>query len=307
MTMGENDLSWQGAEAAYATLRTALAAFGKPPQELTAEESASVQERVSRELAMRDAVLTSEEAASVTVNKGEIDASLQELEERYENREAFLQALARNGLNRQRLREAIAAELKVDAVLAFVDAEAPSVSDDEVRAYYDGHRERFVYPETRDVRHILVTINEEIVDNCRESALKRISQIAWRLKRRPGRFGEQAMKHSECPTALQEGRLGRVPRGKLFPELDAMLFAMQEGEISAPVESELGYHLLYCEKIHPGGEMSFAEAAPRIRNMLEKLSARAYQQAWVAARMRQAPEQPKAAQKNQAADAGVAT
>lgn len=276
-----------GPEVAYATLRTAWAKFGKPPSELSVIEREQVRSNVERELAMRAAVLESAEAEGVAIGDEAVDAAVQELESRYDNRESFLSDLARNGLNKQGLRQALARELQVDAVLAYVATQAPDVTDAEVRDYYDSHRERFVYPETRDVRHILITINEDIDENRREDALKRICQVGWRVKRRPRRFGEQAMKHSECPTAMQEGRLGRVPKGRLFPELDAVLFGMQEGEISDPVESELGFHLLYCEKIHAAGEMSFEQAAPRIRELLRKQSERGYQQAWLAARMQE--------------------
>jgi len=272
-----------GPDAAYIMLRTALNRFGKVPSELDGNEQDEVTRMVERECAMRAAVLASPEAEGVSVGDEAIGEALSELESRYDSREAFLNDLARNGLNLQGLRQAVADELKVDTVLARVSEETPQVSDADVRAYYDDHLDRFIYPETREVRHILVTINDDIPENCRENALKRISQIAWRIKRRPHRFAEQAMKHSECPTALQEGKLGRVPKDKLFPELDAVLFSMQEGEISDPVESELGFHLIYCEKIYAGGEMSFEEAAPRIRNLLQKQSGRRHQRAWLAA------------------------
>ncbi|MDD5462304.1 MAG: peptidylprolyl isomerase [Methylococcales bacterium] len=60
---------------------------------------------------------------------------------------------------------------------------------------------------------------------------------------------ELALKHSECPTALQGGVSGIVPRGKLCPELDAALFSIKAGEISEIVESEIGFHLVLCQQI----------------------------------------------------------
>jgi len=102
----------------------------------------------------------------------------------------------------------------------------------------------------------LVTLNDDLPDNTRPVAQSRIEAIAARLARDPKRFEEQAMKHSECPSALQGGLLGEVPRGQLYPELDAALFLMQEGEVSAILESPMGLHLLRCESITPAAVLT---------------------------------------------------
>lgn len=273
------------AVTAYTTLRTALASFETMPAELEAKELDELRRTVDRELAIQDAVLASDLAQDVAIPDGEVTEAVRELQSRYPKKEDFLNDLARNGLNKKGLKQALARELKVSAILARVESQAPEVSDAEVRDYYDSHRDRFVYPETRDARHILVTVNDEFPENCREAALKRIEQIGWGIGRKSDRFGEQAAKNSECPTAMQEGRLGRIRPGQLFPELDAALFAMAEGEISQPIETEVGFHLLYCEKIHPAGEVTFEEAAPKIRQHLQQSQARKFQHAWLAALM----------------------
>ncbi|MBK7954464.1 MAG: peptidylprolyl isomerase [Candidatus Accumulibacter sp.] len=66
------------------------------------------------------------------------------------------------------------------------------------------------------LRHILVTIHEQLADNQRQPARDRIEAIRSRLLKEPQRFAEQALKHSECPTAINGGLLGSVPRGQLY-------------------------------------------------------------------------------------------
>jgi len=102
-----------------------------------------------------------------------------------------------------------------------------------------------------------------------------------RLQKEPGRFEEQALKHSECPTALDGGKLGDLPRGKLFPELDQALFELKAGEVSGVLESELGFHVLRCDAITEANILSMAEAKPHIRKLLEQKRKRVCQQAWV--------------------------
>ena len=60
-----------------------------------------------------------------------------------------------------------------------------------------------------------------------------------------------------------------------------VLFKMAEGEISEIVESELGFHILYCNKIKPARRVAFTKAAPRIRELLQRRQRRNCQKAWL--------------------------
>lgn len=129
-------------------------------------------------------------------------------------------------------------------------------------------------------------MNDAYAENGREAVRARMDRLAADLDHssasRQERFAVLAREQSECPTALQDGRLGEVRRGQLYPALDAMLFAMAAGEISGPVESELGFHLLLCEHILPAHALQFTEAQPQIRRILEERQRRRNQTAWIA-------------------------
>ena len=73
-----------------------------------------------------------------------------------------------------------------------------------------------------------------------------------------------------------------VSRGQLYAALDAMLFSMQEQQISPIVETELGLHLLLCERIKPGRQVPLSKAAPRIHEILQERQRRNCQKAWLA-------------------------
>jgi nitrogen fixation protein NifM len=165
----------------------------------------------------------------------------------------------------------------------------------DAELFYRLHIDRFLQPERRRVRHILVTINDSFAENDSDAARQRIEVIAARLAKEPGRFTEQALKHSECPTALQGGLLGEYPRGQLFAALDGALFRLKEGETSAILESPLGFHLLRCEAILPPGAVPFQEALPRIRRMIADQRARGIQRTWLRRVLQEGSPQPQAA------------
>ncbi len=268
-------------DVAYLALKAAQKLYSKATAALQPEEFARVQNVAQQQYNLETRVLSSPEARDAMVPPSTVEAAMQEIRGRYQNEEEFADDLARNGLDETNFAAALERELRVEAVMEKVGARAESVSDMDIDLYYQYHPEQFRRPETRLVRHILVTINETIPENMREVARKRIDEIAARLAKEPQRFEEQALKHSECPTALDGGKLGDLPRGKLFPELDKALFELKAGEVSGVLESELGFHVLRCDTITEAGILGYDLAKPYIRKLLEKKRKQAYQQFWV--------------------------
>lgn len=272
----------------YLSLKLAAKLFGKPLESLAPDELHRVHRVAARQSAIEALILATPEAASVILPDNSIDASLTEIRGRYGNDQDYQSDLERIGLDAHSLRQAVARDMVVEAVLERVAAQAAAVSEIDVEIFWYLHKDRFRRAETRVLRHILVTINGQLAGNDRHSARVRIEAIRTRLLREPQRFAEQALKHSECPTAINGGLLGMVPRGQLYPQLEAVAFALDAAMLSDVVESELGYHLLYCEAIHRERLLSFAEARSTIREYLEQQQHSLCQKAWIATLRRQA-------------------
>jgi peptidyl-prolyl cis-trans isomerase C len=271
----------------YHLLRVALERYGKNLMQVDDMHMAEVHRRASRTYGLESAVLETPEARDVVIDPQHLEAALAEVAARYRDAREFHADLAANGLDEPALRKALRRELVFDAVLQRIGARRPSISELDTRLYYELNRERFRVPETRTARQILVTINPDYPENTREAAQARIGKCASVLAERPGRFAELARRHSECPSALEGGRLGEISRGQLFPGLDAALFRLMEGKISGVVETEIGFHLLLCEKIHPVRLVPFVRAAPDIHKLLDERHRRNCQKAWLAELLRQ--------------------
>ncbi len=268
-------------EYAYHLLRSALAKFSKTPAELTAEQLTAVRHQADATFDLETLALSSPDAQDIVISEQRIDEALQGIISRYENQHEFLSDLKKNDLSETLLRTALYRELMFDAVLTRVAAQSAEVSDLDILLFYEAHRESFTRPETRLASHILVTVNPEFPDNTRAKAEQKMAQIQKRLQANPKRFAELARKHSECPSALEGGKLGRLPQGKLYPELDEALFKLPQGGVSDIVETELGLHVLYCEKIHPAKTVLLAEARVKIRETIQQRQRRRCQRIWL--------------------------
>jgi nitrogen fixation protein NifM len=272
--MNQDDIS-------YLLLRSALAQYEKSPTQLSATELSALKRQVAKEYEIQNLILSSQEARDIYIPESVVETSIAEVTSRYTDSEEFLTDIETNGMSEQGFRAALARELKVEAVLDRVSSKAVSISDMDIMIYYHMHYERFNLPETRTARHILITINPDYEENQRKNAHQRLTKIRDRLIKKTKRFGEQALKHSECPTAMNGGLLGRVRQGELYPELDAALFSMKQGTISDVIESELGFHILFCEQIHSAGTATLKEARPKIQKLLEDRARRMCQKAWL--------------------------
>lgn len=273
---------FESPETNYAMLRVAQELFGKAPVSLSAEEYRQALQQVNRELAIGKRMLQAREAAEVMVPETVVRQALEALAKRYDSKAAFQQALEANGLDTDTLYQALHYELKVEAVLEKLMANRTAVSDAEAEIYYLQHLDKFELPETRTARHILITINDDYTENRREQAMQRITELENRLLQQGAEFSELAQRHSECPTAMQEGLLGRIKQGQLYPELDERLFAMEEGELSDIIESPVGLHLLLCEQIHQAERRRFAEVKEKLREHLEKKKRQRLLREWLA-------------------------
>ncbi len=275
--------------ARYQLLKIAHERFGCAPAALSTPQREQAERIVGRQLQLEDAVLHSAEASGVVIPDEQVDEAWTQIAARYEDPLALRKALLDSGLDEAGLRQLLARELKVETVLQRVCAGLPEITDTDVSLYYFNHLERFIRPATRLARHILITINEDFLENSRACAWSRINLIAERLRRKPQRFAEQALKHSECPSAMEGGSLGLVRPGVLYPQIEACLFVLREGEIGPVVETPMGFHLVLCEAIHPAGPLTLQEVLPQLR---EKLRARQYerhQRAWLASLLLSAP------------------
>jgi peptidyl-prolyl cis-trans isomerase C len=258
-----------------------LERFSKNLTELDEQQLTEARRQADKTYSLEALVLASVEAGEVIIPPEQIEAACAEVASRYSDQAAFHSDLRANGLSEGQLRQALQRELVFDSVMQRIASRRLMVTELDARLYYELHANKFAIPEQRTARQILITINNDYEENHREAAWSRIDRIASKLKRSPKRFADQARRYSECPSALDGGKLGTIRRGQLFPQLDSVLFSMQEGAISDVVETEVGFHLLLCEKVTWARAAPFSTVEQRIKKLLEERNRRNCQKAFV--------------------------
>jgi peptidyl-prolyl cis-trans isomerase D len=128
-------------------------------------------------------------------------------------------------------------------------AKTLSPTDEDIQVYYESERDRFQKPEQRTVRHILINLEAGAEEDLERAARERVEDIAQRLANGED-FAAVAREASEDPgSADQGGDLGQIEAGIMDPAFDEVTFALGEGEISDPVRTKFGYHLVQVTEI----------------------------------------------------------
>ena len=148
--------------------------------------------------------------------------------------------------------------VRVEFVVLSADALARGVpvTAEEVKAFYDSHTAQYTKPEERRASHILITVAKDATAEAKGVAKARAQALADEARKSPQRFAELARKNSQDPgSAASGGDLGFVGRGSMVKPFDDAMFAMKQGEIAGPVETQYGFHVIRLDAIK-GGEVT---------------------------------------------------
>lgn len=261
----------------YLELRLSWELFRKPPEALSEAEHLRVSEVATRQNAIEQRILSSREAASVVVPPDTLRTRIFEIRQRYQSEHELADELERIGLDEEQLAAAVERDLSVEALLDKVAARVDRVSAVDAEIYYHLHPKAFHRPETRHLRHILITF-----DNAGEKVEATAKLEALRTTLKNAReFGEAALRHSQCPTATQGGQLGVVRRQQLYPQLEEVAFVLNESEISAVIESPIGLHIVRCDEVLPSGTLPFKVVREKLIEKLTDDRRRQVQRQWI--------------------------
>ncbi|MBN2407256.1 MAG: peptidylprolyl isomerase [Elusimicrobia bacterium] len=214
-------------------------------------------------------LLQKAEKDGIHVTNAEIDQGIDEIRGRFASEVEFQNEISKQGLTGEGFRENVEKQLKVIKLInQNVKAKIEPPTEDEVRKYYDENEAEMMSPEQIRAKHILVRTSEE---TSQEEAKKKIDKIYEEVKKDPEKFSSFAEKYSEGPSASLGGDLGYFARGDMVKEFEDVAFGMEVGELSKPVKTRFGYHIIKLVGKKSSEKRTYAEVKDRLRNLLYQM------------------------------------
>ncbi len=230
----------------------------------------------------------------VTITSADVDGRLLQIKQMFlGNEQKFEDAVAAQNLTLEELTQAIKESLWFEKMKAAV-TEDVTLTEDEVRAYYDSHTSEYVEQESRRVRHILIS---PFVDAAGNTVAGTPTQDDWdAAKSEAESIRSEILNDADFVTSVEEysddkvtrekgGDLGYVIRGQTLPAFEDVVFSLKKDTLSEPVKTTLGYHLVEVTDITPENQLSYDLVKEKIRTtLLEEKQAATWGQ-WLSDRM----------------------
>lgn len=245
-----------------------LARQGIPADQLPANQRAQGYKMILNDLITEKIV--SKRAASMEAKEEEVNAQFEQLKGRFPKQEDFDAQLAKAGQTPEKIREDIRAYLRQQAWVKDQIKDAPKATDADAEEFYAKNPDQFKKPEQVRASHILLSVAADASEEVIQEKQKAAAEIANRVKGGEA-FDKLATELSEDPSAKQNaGDLNFFTREQMVPEFSSAAFGMQKGEISGPVKSQFGFHVIQVTDRKDAETMTLESVKPQLLTFLNQ-------------------------------------
>lgn len=149
-------------------------------------------------------------------------------------------------------------------------AQKVTVSDDELKSYYESHKDEFKTQDMVKARHILVRVDNSASDDEKKKAKEKTELYLKKIKDGED-FAKLASDFSDDPgSKAKGGDLGFFPRGRMVKPFDDAAFSLKPGETSGIVETQFGFHIIKVEDRKDSSVESFDVVKERLKQKLSQ-------------------------------------
>lgn len=206
------------------------------------------------------------EKADITVAKDEIDAEMAVYEENYGGAEGLASAIETSGMTMEDLENEMETYLKIEKLIG-PDIE---ITDEAIQTYFEENKAALGQSAEVEASHILTETKEQA-----EEVAKKLAD--------GGDFAKLAAEYSiDTATAENGGELGSFGEGEMAAEFEKAAFAMKPDEISEPVETEFGFHVIKVTGKTEAAEATLEGSKEKIKEILFDEALNSEYAAWLA-------------------------
>jgi foldase protein PrsA len=234
----------------------------------------------------------------VSVTDYEIQTQIDQIKAQFNGDQTkFNDALKAQNLTMDSLAKNLREQTLVTKVIDAVTKNA-TVTDQQLQDYYNANKANYSVAETRTIRHILIAPKAAAASGTTtttaaggtttftqaewDAALATAQKVRQELVN-GGDWNTLAKQYSDDPGSKdQGGNLGAQPKGAMVPEFDNAAWSLKVNEISQPVKTQYGYHIIEVTAITPAKQQTFAEVKETIRTDLLNTAKRKLWDEWLA-------------------------
>ena len=244
----------------------AIQASGAKIGDLNAQQQLGGYTQLLQDLIMDK--LVAEAASSEKVSDADVDAELTKIKGQFPDEKAFQDQIAQAGMTPEKLKENIRTGLQQSRWMKS-QVKSSEVTDDQAKTFYESNIKEFEQPETVKASHILFMVDPDasadVVKQKEEAAMKAAARATAGED-----FTKLAKELSEEPGASESGGdLGFFPKDRMVPEFAEVAFLQKVGDISKPVKTQFGWHVIKVTDKKEAGTVPFDQVKEQVVSYLK--------------------------------------
>lgn len=214
--------------------------------------------------------LISEKAINQEVTDEEVEAELAKIRSQYPDEKSFTDKLAAAGKNVDLLKIEIASRKRQQKYLEAQLKQKIKITDADTKKFYKENPALFEAPDSLRASQILIAVPADATMEVRGEKMKKAKEIAAQLQKDPAKFEEVAKTQSDDPKVKQTG--GDVgtftKKGFPYPEFYDAVDKLKVGEVSDPIRTPDGFHVVKLTERKPARTIPYDEAKERVTAFL---------------------------------------
>jgi peptidyl-prolyl cis-trans isomerase C len=204
--------------------------------------------------------------SSGVISEPEVAASVEKFVANYGGKQNLSSLVDKIGSTYEKFTAEIADDFRITSFIDKVVAKDVKVAAPDIEAAFKAQPEKYAQSEKVHVSHILIKAEPDASPEKDKAALDKINELYKKATAPGADFAAIAKGNSECPSASSGGDLGEIDKGKTVPAFEQTAFSLKKDEISKPVRTQFGYHIV---KLHSRTEAEKADLN-KVKPMIEQ-------------------------------------
>lgn len=277
-----------------------------PAAEQTPEKIKELRTKLLEQM-VDDKILKQEaQKAKIKVTKREIEEGIKQVKKRFNSEDEFRAELKKENMTQAQFEKRIEEQLMVMKLIEQeVKAKTTPPTEEETKKFFDQIQAKMagkklgldpkdeqeietlakylskLTAEQVRARHILVAVDRNASMDTKSAALRKIKQVQQELKGGAD-FAELAQKYSDDPGSRNRGGdLGFFSKDDMVPEFAKAAFSLGVGQISEPVQTDFGYHLIKVEEKRAARKLSYDDVKNDLKELLTQKAAQQRYEVWL--------------------------
>lgn len=208
------------------------------------------------------------------------EAKLAQLKSGFPDVKAYDKGLQSIGFDEKMFLDSIRHDLAIAYFVNTTFAANVTVSEEEIKTFYEKNPKNFLQEEQVRASHILIGVDSKAGVEAKKAARDKAEKLHADLVNGAD-FAKLAKENSTCPSSKQGGDLGFFSKGKMVPQFEQAAFALEQGGLSGVVETQFGYHIIKLTDRKKAETSSLSAARKKIEDYLRAQKTNAAIEAFV--------------------------